>query len=74
MTEHETQPMSPEMSFNGFEILKLIKGNRKAIVAGIGYLLSMALSDAQWVNFLSAGGFAVLYSIIEFYFKPVVLK
>jgi len=68
------EQISPPMTLEGFNILKFIKGNRKAIVAGAAYLISLAISDTQWVAFLSSGVFAVGYTLIEFYLKKVDLS
>lgn len=66
--------ISPANSFEGFDLLEFIKGNRKAIVAGAAYLISLAISDQQWIAFLSSGVFAVGYTLVEFYLKKVNLK
>ena len=68
------ESISPAGSFNGFNLLEFIKGNRKAVVAGAAYLISLAISDTQWIAFLSSGIFAVGYTILEFYLKKVSLK
>jgi len=66
--------ISPASSFEGFDLLEFLKGNRKAVVAGAAYLISLAISDAQWIAFLSSGVFAVGYTLVEFYLKKVSLK
>jgi len=66
--------ISPAKSLEGFELLKFIRGNRKALVAGAGYLISLIISDTQWVAFLSSGIFAMIYTLAEFYLKKVSSK
>ena len=66
--------ISPVNSMKGFNLLEFLKGNRKAVVAGVAYLIGLAISDAQWIAFLSSGVFAVGYTLAEFYFKKVALE
>ena len=61
-------------SFEGFDFLEFLKGNRKAIVGGLAYLIGLAISDTQWIAFLSSGVFAAGYTLVEFYLKKVKLK
>lgn len=62
------QVSSPSMSFQGFNVVKLLKGQRKTVVALIGAVLGYLLTNNEIITLMSGLLFEVLVET-AIYFK-----
>lgn len=61
----EVKKMSDEL----FSVWKFVKGRRRVVLGGIGYVLGLMISDSQLVGAISAGAVEILWGLGEWYFK-----
>ena len=65
----EVKTKSPRMSFEGFDPIKLLLGQRKTITALIAASLAYLIQDAEIVTLASGLAFAVLVECAVYFFK-----
>ncbi len=63
--------ISPNRSFKGFNVLELVKRQKKVIIGALGYLIGMLTTNNEMIASGSALAFGLIISSIEFYFKRV---
>lgn len=65
---------SDNFSFDGWSILKFLKGRKKLIVTGVGGLLGWFIFDSATVAIVSAGIVECGFALAEYYIKKHPLK
>jgi len=66
-----SKKMSMPKSFEGWEVLKWIKGQKKVIIGLIGTGLGYILSNNETIALISGAVFAAGVSVLEYYLKKV---
>lgn len=60
---------SPKFSFSGWNIKEFIKGRKKLLVAGIGYIAGYLITHHPVYSGIVSAGAELLYAVIEYYAK-----
>lgn len=63
--------ISPSKSFEGWQLVEFLKGQKKTVIAAIGWVLGFILSNDEVIATGSAFIFAGLVAVGEYYFKQV---
>jgi len=66
-----SEKVSEPRSFDGWKIIEFLKGQKKTVLAAIGWILGYIFTSNEVIATGSAFVFAGLISILEYYFKKV---
>lgn len=60
---------SDNFSFRGWNLIDFIKGRKKLIIAGVGYIAGYLTTQNPMIAGIVAAGADVVYAVIEYYCK-----
>ena len=66
-----SEKVSEPFSFDGWKIIEFLKGQKKTVLAIIGWALAFIFTSNELIATGSAFVFAGIISILEYYFKKV---
>ncbi len=60
---------SEKFSFDGWSLLEFIKGRKKLLIAGIGYIAGQLITHSPSTALITAAAAELVYAVIEYYYK-----
>jgi len=69
MAKVKVSEKSPAFSFDGWELWEFLKGRKKLLVAGIGFILGYLITDDATKATISAAAVEMCFAIIEYWIK-----
>ena len=66
---------SPSFTMDFWSLFEFFKGRKKGIITVVGAAIAswLSISDLELINILIGLGFEMVISVIEFYFKKVLV-